>query len=223
MIIDKNKAIAFMSLGLLFLVDVVYAESSLVGNIGVTTNYVWRGISQSDDHAAVSSGIDYNHPSGWYAGGWTSSLDGSDSENSYELDLYVGYRFKAGSTDLDMGYIDYRYPIGSAPNDFGEVYLNASFDNYAAGVAYSVRTEHNPANEDNLYTFISADFEVKKDLYLDLLVGGYDFDDPARTNYTHRAIGLRKGNFSITFHKNTLSGIAGDTRWSGSWKKEFDL
>lgn len=207
--------------------QVAQAESPLTGNIGVTTNYVWRGVTRSDDGAAVSAGIDYVHTSGWYIGGWTSSLDGSNSEGNYELDLFTGYRFKAGPIDLDVGYIDYRFPIGPAPVDFGELYIKASIKNFGVGAFYTVRKEAVEKNKlylhDDLYLYVSADFEVKKDLYLDLLIGNYDFDDPAMTDYSHVVIGLRKNNFSFTFQKNDLSGTAGDTRWSGSWSKSFEL
>ena len=203
------------------------AESSLTGNIGVTTNYVWRGVTKSDDRAAVSSGLDYAHTSGWYLGGWTSSLDGSDSDGNYELDLYFGYRFKTGPVDLDVGYIDYRFPVGPAPADFGEVYVKANIKNIGIGAFYTVRKEAVEKNKlylhDDLYLSLSVAFEVKKDLYLDLLVGNYDYDDPLKTDYSHGVIGLRKDNFTFTFQKNDLSGTSGDTRWSGSWTKKFDL
>lgn len=223
MMTARSKSKVLFATWMLTLVNAVQAESSLVGNIGITTNYIWRGISQSNDRSAVSAGLDYTDESGWYVGGWTSSLDGNHPDNHYELDLYIGYRFQAGPLDMNIGYIDYRYPVGSAPTDFGEVYVNTSFEDYSMGVAYSIRDENNPSNLDNLYSYIGTKFEIKSEFYLDLIIGAYDFDDPARTDYTHRIARLRKGNFSISFHKTTLSGTDGDTRWSGSWKKEFDL
>lgn len=211
----------------LCIVQISWAESSLTGNIGVTTNYMWRGITKSDDRAAVSSGLDYAHTSGWYIGGWTSSLDGSDSEGNYELNLYTGYSFNAGPVDFDFGFIDYRFPVGPAPADFGEVYIKASIKNFGVGAYYTVHKEAVEKNKlylhDDFYLYLSAAFEVRKDLYLDLLIGRNNFDDPNSMDYNHGVLGLRKNDFTITFQKNDLSGTAGDTRWSGSWRKKFDL
>lgn len=63
----------------LLLVDVSYAESSLTGNVGVTSNYIWRGATQGSDDSAVSGGIYYAHDSGLYVGTWVSSLSGGSS------------------------------------------------------------------------------------------------------------------------------------------------
>ena len=51
------------------------AQAELSANIGVASNYYFRGITQTDDGAAVSGGIDYNHESGFYVGTWMSNID----------------------------------------------------------------------------------------------------------------------------------------------------
>ena len=61
------------------------AMAELTGNIGVANNYIWRGVTQSDDESAVSGGIDYKNKSGLYAGTWFSNM----SNSSYEHDLYA--------------------------------------------------------------------------------------------------------------------------------------
>jgi hypothetical protein len=67
--------------------SVVVAETSLAGNVGPISNYVWRGVTQNNDSAAVQGGVDYT-AGGAYAGVWNSSLAGGD----YETDLYAGYK-----------------------------------------------------------------------------------------------------------------------------------
>ena len=54
------------------------SEHSVSANIGVVSNYVWRGITQTDDKAAVQGGVDYSHSSGFYAGTWVSNVDFPD-------------------------------------------------------------------------------------------------------------------------------------------------
>ena len=51
------------------------AQAELSANLGVQSNYYFRGITQTDDKAAVSGGIDYAHDSGFYLGTWLSNVD----------------------------------------------------------------------------------------------------------------------------------------------------
>ncbi len=69
--------------------SVAMAESPWSANIGVGSNYMWRGITQTDNAAAISGGVDYANPNGFYAGTWTSNVTWVG--DSYELDLYAGY------------------------------------------------------------------------------------------------------------------------------------
>ncbi len=199
------------------------ALAELSGNVGLSSNYIWRGVTQTLDDSAISGGIDYANDSGFYAGTWVSSLG---PIVQYEQDWYAGYGFKAGTVDLDAGYIAYTYPVGSVNADFSEVYLNASYQNFGAGLAYTVSSDDDTTPEfskGDLYLFVSADFEVKKDLNLGVLIGDYDFDDPTGADYTHYQLSLSKGDFSFAYDKNDLTGIAGDARFTVSYSKNFDL
>ncbi|SUI83453.1 Bacterial protein of uncharacterised function (Gcw_chp) [Shewanella putrefaciens] len=98
------------------------AFAAVSANIGGTSNYLWRGVTQTDDAVAIQGGIDYSHDSGFYAGTWASNVDFGD-ETSYELDLYVGY---AGNItediSYDIGYLYYGYPDAPGSIDFGELH-----------------------------------------------------------------------------------------------------
>jgi uncharacterized protein (TIGR02001 family) len=48
---------------------------SFSANIGAVSNYIWRGVTQTGDQAAVQGGIDVAHASGFYAGTWASNID----------------------------------------------------------------------------------------------------------------------------------------------------
>lgn len=221
----KTKAFALCSMAAASILGCGSALAGLSGNIGVASNYIWRGLTQTDDGAAVSGGIDYATDPGYYLGAWVSNT-ATSSDSQYELDLYGGYAFKGGSLDLDVGLINYRYPTGHGPDqiyDFAELYLNASFDIFSVGVAYTFFKEGDPENRNDLYGYARLDFELKKDLYLGMLIGHYGFDDPANKDYTHTMLSLSKENFAFAFDKTSLSGTAGDTRWSVSWSMRFDL
>ena len=76
-----------------------------------TTDYVLRGISQTDSKPAVQGSLDYKHPSGAYVGIWGSNVDDSISKGDLELDIYGGYTFELFSNfNLDASIIYYYYP-----------------------------------------------------------------------------------------------------------------
>ncbi|MEN8761748.1 MAG: TorF family putative porin, partial [Thiogranum sp.] len=66
------------------------AQAELSANLGVQSNYYFRGITQTDDNAAVSGGIDYAHDSGFYVGTWLSNVDFGGKED-VEVDGYAGF------------------------------------------------------------------------------------------------------------------------------------
>ena len=198
---------------------VVLAESPITANVGVTSNYIWRGQTQTGDIAAVSGGIDYAHKSGAYVGTWVSNL----SSGAYEHDIYGGYGFDAGPVGLDVGYIMYRYPLAAAPGaDFSELYVNASFDMFSAGLALTVDTDAG-GDDSDVYMYVGAEFEVKKGLTLGVTYGDYDFDAAAATDYSHIQVSLSKDDFTFAIDDNDNTGTSGEPRISVSWSKSFDL
>lgn len=91
-------------------------EHTFTPNVGVVTDYVFRGISQSHGKPALQGGLDYAHSSGLYAGIWGSTIkwveDAQDRSVPVEIDLYGGYKntFGGGDWNYDVGYIAYNYP-----------------------------------------------------------------------------------------------------------------
>lgn len=87
------------------------ASADITGNIGLTSDYVFRGISQTNEHPAVQGGFDYSHSSGAYAGVWASNVDFEDGDEAYmEVDLYAGMAGKVGDLGWKFGGIYYNYP-----------------------------------------------------------------------------------------------------------------
>lgn len=81
------------------------AHAEVAFNAGVTSEYLFRGLSQGS-YAAGFGGIDWSGESGVYAGAWTSSVGFGPSA---EVDLYGGWKGKAGDADVDLGVIYYGY------------------------------------------------------------------------------------------------------------------
>ncbi|HVE50658.1 MAG TPA: TorF family putative porin [Casimicrobiaceae bacterium] len=92
-------------------------EHTLTANIGLYSEYIFRGISQTGGKPAVQGGFDYAHASGFYAGTWASNISwledfGAYSRSSLEWDFYAGYKANFGDTDFfyDVGGLYYYYP-----------------------------------------------------------------------------------------------------------------
>ena len=148
------------------------ALEGLSGNIGVTSDYLWRGISQTDGAPAVSGGLDYEAGNGLYLGTWVSNVDFGDS-TTYELDGYLGFAGEMGAVSYDAGYIYYAYPNGE-DLDFGEVYGSLSLSYFSLGVAVLAHAD-GADFADNNYYYADGAFPVADDLEIGVHVGAYDF------------------------------------------------
>lgn len=96
-----------------------------------TSDYVFRGISQTNEEAAVQGGVDLTCGR-FYAGVWASSFFGD--EGSTEIDLYAGFKTATGAINWDLGFIYYTYPgsFGGDANYF-ELKAGASGDIWKGG------------------------------------------------------------------------------------------
>ncbi len=113
--------------------------SPLSVNLGLVSQYVFRGLSQTDGRPAVQCGLDYLFPSGFYVGTWLSNISwftyqnagvknapvalsspgsvgapyklGASNAASLEWDLYGGYKGTfASDWNYDVGALEYYYP-----------------------------------------------------------------------------------------------------------------
>ena len=76
-------------------------------NVGVASDYVFRGVSQTDENPQVFGGVDLAAGK-FYAGTWASNVDFNDSTDA-EIDLYAGFKPTLGPATLDLGVIYYGY------------------------------------------------------------------------------------------------------------------
>jgi uncharacterized protein (TIGR02001 family) len=101
----------------------------LSANVALTTNYVFRGITQTDDGPAIQGGFDYAQGI-FYAGTWGSSVDFGD-DTTMELDLYAGIAPSYNDISFDFGVLYYAYPdspeLPTGSQDFVELYGGASY------------------------------------------------------------------------------------------------
>jgi uncharacterized protein (TIGR02001 family) len=123
------------------------AGGGLTGNVTLTSDYRFRGLSQSFKQPAIQGGFDWTTPGGLYLGNWNSSVSGNQFPNgaSLEMDFYGGYRFEAGrNLTLDVGGLYYYYPGASYAGlpgekfDNFELYVGAASGALSAKLFYAV-------------------------------------------------------------------------------------
>lgn len=183
------------------------------GNIGVTSNYVFRGVSQTGDGAAVQGGLDYAHDSGLYVGTWTSNVNFAGGT---ELDVYGGFSGEAEGFGYDIGLIGYLYPEADEDANFAEVYLGLSYDMFSAGVAYTFTSEIDNGyfSDGDVYFYVSGGFDLADDFSAGLTVGYYMFDYSSDGDYVHGQLDLTKstdyGDFTFSVSLADKSDLATD-------------
>ena len=103
------------------------------GNMGIFSDYRFRGISQTFESPAIQGGIDYSHASGFYLGNWNSSVSGQSYSHGggIEMDFYGGFKKAFGDFGFDVGLLQYYYPgakaAGTEKYDTLEAYVAGSW------------------------------------------------------------------------------------------------
>jgi uncharacterized protein (TIGR02001 family) len=102
-------------------------EAKLSYNIGVTSDYVFRGVSQTQEDPAVQGGVDLSYGP-LYAGVWASNVDFGANNPDAEVDLYAGVKPTVGDTSFDFGVLYYGYvkDKGLTPGQYGYVELKGA-------------------------------------------------------------------------------------------------
>lgn len=109
-----------------------FALKNFSGAAAITSDYVFRGLSQTDEDPALQVSLDYKLPVGFFMGVWGSNVDESISEGNVELDLYAGFRREiVENLTYDLSIIYYWYPGDSLhpEKDYveGHIGLNYTF------------------------------------------------------------------------------------------------
>lgn len=125
------------------------------GSVAMTSNYQYRGISQTSGTAAVQGALTLSHESGFYASVWASSVSFAQGT---EMDPSIGFAGKAGDIGYDVGVLQYAYPGARNPNNFREVYGSVSAYGGKFGLAYS--DDFFGETGKSLYTYVDYGTEV---------------------------------------------------------------
>ncbi|QPF75152.1 hypothetical protein G8A07_21025 [Roseateles sp. DAIF2] len=227
----KNNKTLFVLAALVLSAAPVLAQSaadatppghSLTGNVGLFSDYRFRGISQTWRQPAVQGGFDYAHSSGFYAGTWASNVSGNSYNNGagLELDLYGGYKFAlAQDLTLDLGALAYLYPgakLNSEPGkptgekyDNVDLYVGLSYAAFSAklsvaatdyfglngqtaGYAFFNGLPARGGSKGSSYLDLNYRFELAEGLTLDAHLGRLSVRHYGELSYTDVKLGLTK-------------------------------
>ena len=178
-------------------------DYTLSYNVGVTSDYRFRGISQTSRDPAVQGGADFAHKSGLYLGVWGSTVKWIEdyalaTDGSFELDLYGGYRGSfSDKFSYDLGLIRYQYPNNSAATNANTTEVYGALTYGPVTAKYSRSTGNFVANANSKgsqYLEIAATFDLGGGYTLTPRVGHQTIPNVAGDlgDYTDYALTLGK-------------------------------
>jgi len=196
-------------------------ENTLTFNIGATTDYRFRGISQSSFKPAVQGGADFSHKSGAYVGVWGSNVNwvkdfAGATDGSLEVDLYGGYKGEL-ATDLsfDVGLIGYIYPSNNAATNANttEIYAALTYGVVTAKYSRSVTNfVANPNSSGSQYLELAATFDLGNGFSVTPHIGRQMIPNQTTSgDYT---------DYSLTLSKDFGNGISASVSAVGTDAKD---
>ena len=216
--------------------DAPASPHTVAYNVGLTSDYIFRGISQTQNDPALSGGVDYSHASGLYAGTWVSNQKWVEAGGPYktssniEWDIYGGYK-GALSADIgyDIGLIRYYYPgdkvSGQVSPDTTEAYIGLSRG------PISIKYSH--AISDYFISWGTGTIKTQGSNYLELNathdlgngwgllghVGHQKVKNWATASYTDWKVGATKdvgfGTVTVAYSDTDANAVAAPYIWSG--------
>jgi len=199
----KQLSKALVASAMIVSAPMVQADSphEFSANIALSTDYLFRGISQTNGNPALSGGFDYSYaPVGIYAGVWASNVEFGD-DSTLEVDFYGGIAGDFGSgVSWDIGGLYYHYPASDASDiDYFEVYgsLGYTFEGVSLEPSVGVAVSYSPdwtltpgMDSEAIYINPTLGLSLPMNFGLGFSYGYQDVDDLG--DYSHIDISLTK-------------------------------
>lgn len=202
------------------------AAPEVTYNVGVVSQYRYRGLAQSKGQPALQGGVDYANASGAYLGAWattiqwikdSSTANGTNYGGPTELDLYGGYKFESSGITYDVGYLRYQYTgnnLGRVPAskldtqlnnaNTDEVYASATLGAYTFKYSYSISNLFgNFGSKGSDYFDLTANYEMGAGITLTPHLGRQIVTGPGNGSG-----GLSYTDASLTFAKDLGNGLS---------------
>lgn len=223
--------------------DAPASPHTVAYNVGVTTDYIFRGISQTQHNPALSGGVDYSHANGLYAGAWLSNQswvktggtntptnDPYKTSSSLELDLYGGYKGAVGDLGYDLGVIHYYYPgdkvAGQVSPDTTEVYVVGTWKTATLKYSHAVSdyfigwgTLNTTKTKGSNYLELNVTHDLGNGWGLLGHIGTQKIKNLAVSDYTDWKVGVTKdvgvGTVTLAYSDTDAAPVAGSYMWDG--------
>lgn len=187
-------------------------ESTLAYNVGVVSEYRYRGLAQSRFQPVLQGGVDYAHKSGAYVGAWASQIKwikdtaasscSGTCKGDIELDLYGGYKFSVGNLGLDVGFLRYEY----INNNYSP---NANTDEVYAAGTYGIFTLKHSVALSNLFGAANSKGSYYTDLSANLDLGsGFTLTPHVGYQYVKNQMGFSYTDYALTLTKDLGDGLS---------------
>jgi uncharacterized protein (TIGR02001 family) len=209
------------------------ADGTWSASVGATTDYIFRGVSQTYDSGALQLGGNYQNSQGWFVGAWGSNVDPyPHAGGSAELDLYAGVTRPIGADfSARLAYTHYSYLDDPRPSryDYDEISVSAAYlDRIAATLSYQPDTTgdsnfgyagHHPSGAFEL----TSRWPIWRDLSLTAGVGYYDLQrlfgvsywaGNVGVSYVYRRLTLELNHY---FADDTVRRLYSDQSANGTW------
>ncbi len=166
-------------------------ESPISWEVGAVSDYLFRGVSQTDENPTGQAGITWTSPVGVYVGGWASGVDFGDDSPDFEVDYFVGYSWDVNdSVNLDVLLNRYTYP-GASELDYNELITTATFaETYKLSVGYSNDVWN--TSTDGWYYALGGEWKLPNDFSIAANVGRSTFDSAVAQDYTDWNVSVGK-------------------------------
>lgn len=209
---NKKKILqaSCFTLAAALLAPTVSAEVS--GYVGASSDYRFRGVSQSAGKPALQAGIDYSADNGFFAGAWASTIDfdkglGADDATGadVELDVFAGYAGSLGDNiEYDFTIYQYLYPGDDISQDYRDYTLGIYVSDFH--FAYWYANDYGNGGDDYSYFETNYSHELSENWSLDLHAG-YNFGDALEDiEYVDYSVGV----------STSVSGVDVSIAWLGS-------
>jgi len=157
-------------------------ELKLSYNVGVASDYVFRGVSQTQEDPQIFGGVDATYGIG-YAGVWASNVDFGVDDPSAEIDLYAGVKPTVGDTALDLGVVYYGYvkDKGLTPGSFSYFELKAAASKPVGPATVGLAAYYSPEfpgkTGNAIYYEVNGSIPVMEKLSLSAALGHQEIDN----------------------------------------------
>lgn len=178
-----------------FAQDAAEEESAFSWNMALTSDYVFRGASQTEEDPAFQIGADFNFGAGFYVGAWASNVDFGAGGPDAEIDTYIGWNTdlnEAWNLDLMLN----RYNYTGEEDYFGDIeyteFLATAVYDETYSFTFGYTNDVWASGENGFYYAAAGEWDIGKGFGLGAGVGYSTFDNSVANDYLDYSVSLNR-------------------------------